>query len=157
MNRWQKGEASIERLLAAGELQGVIGAQADGQPWIAKARRVLVSAAGLCETDPESAYVLAYDAARFACTALLAHQGLRPTSTGGHYAIDVAVREQFGGSFEEFGGLRRQRNELEYQFVSDSVSTEDASRAVRLADSLVDTAEQILPHLGHFSTGRRPG
>jgi hypothetical protein len=157
MTRWQKGEATIERLLAAGELQSVTGANADGQPWITKARRVLTSAAGLCETDPESAYLLAYDAARFACAALLTHQGLRATSAGGHYAIDVAVREQFGGPFEEFGGLRRQRNELAYQFVTDSVSSADASRAVSLSKKLVDTAEQMLPHLGLFSTGRGGG
>lgn len=154
MTRWRKGEASIERLLASGELQSLTGTHADGQPWIARARRVLVSAGGLCEVDPESAYVLAYDGARFACAALLAHQGLRATSTGGHYAIDVAVREQFGGPFEEFGGLRRQRNELEYQLVTDTVSPQDASRAVSLASELVDTAEQMLPHLGLFSTGR---
>jgi hypothetical protein len=28
------------------------------------------------------------DAVRFACTALLAHQGLRPTSKCGHYAVE---------------------------------------------------------------------
>jgi hypothetical protein len=153
MTRWRKGEASIERLLAAGELQSVTGARADGQPRIAKARRVLVSAAGLRDSDPESAYVLAYDAARFACAALLTHQGLRATSAGGHYAIDVAVREQFSGPFEDFGGLRRQRNELEYQLVTDVVSSTDASRAIDLANKLVNTAEQMLPHLGLFSTG----
>jgi hypothetical protein len=78
VSRWLKGEATIERLLADGELQTVTGAQADGQPWIAKARRTSASAAELTDTDPDSAYVLAYDAARFACLALLTHQGLRP-------------------------------------------------------------------------------
>jgi hypothetical protein len=128
-----------------------------GQPWIAKARRVLVSATGLRDSDPESAYVLAYDAARFACAALLTHQGLRATSSGGHYAIDVAVREQFGGPFEDFGGLRRQRNELEYQLITDTVSSTDANRAIDLANKIVNTAEQMLPHLGIFSTGHSGG
>ena len=130
------------------------GGQADGQPWIAKARRTLASAADLAGRDPDSAYVLAYDAARFACTALLNHQGLRPTTTGGHYAVDVAIREQFGGPFEQFGGMRRQRNELEYRFAIESVTSSDADHAVTLATQLVDTAERVLPHLGLFGVSR---
>ncbi|MGH3874039.1 MAG: hypothetical protein ACRDSR_21485 [Pseudonocardiaceae bacterium] len=47
--------------------------------------------------DPESAFVLAYDAARFVGEALLAQQGLRTTQTGGHLAVSDAVRTQFGG------------------------------------------------------------
>lgn len=136
MSRWQRGEATIERLLANSELELVIGAQADGGPWIAKARHTLISAAELSDTDPDSGYVLAYDAARFACTALLTHQGLRPTTTGGHYVIDVAVREQFGGPFQQFGGLRRQRNELEYPtFATENLKPDDADAAVTLASS----------------------
>jgi hypothetical protein len=44
MSRSSKGEATIERLLADGEPQSVTGAQADGQPWIARARRTCASA-----------------------------------------------------------------------------------------------------------------
>jgi phage tail tape-measure protein len=36
--------------------------------------------------------VLAYDAARQACVALLAQQGLRPTTAGGHYAVEEIIR-----------------------------------------------------------------
>ena len=35
-------------------------------------------------------------AARQACVALLAQQGLRPTTAGGHYAVEEAIRAQFG-------------------------------------------------------------
>jgi hypothetical protein len=38
-------------------------------------------------SDAYSAYVLGYDAARFAFIALLAQQGLRATSSGGHYVV----------------------------------------------------------------------
>ncbi|MGH3501427.1 MAG: hypothetical protein ACRDQA_11155 [Nocardioidaceae bacterium] len=155
MSRWHRGEASIERLIAGDELKPVTGTQADGQPWIARARRTLTSAAELADTDPDSAYVLAYDAARFACTALLTHQGLRPTTTGGHYAIDVAVRDQFGGPFHQFGGLRRQRNELEYPaLATENLTPADAAGAVTLATQLIDTAQQLLPNLGLFTTNR---
>jgi hypothetical protein len=80
MKRWQRGEATIERLIAGGELQTVTGAAADGAPWLAKARRTLATAAGAVDTDPDSAFTLAYDAARFACVALLGQQGLRSTT-----------------------------------------------------------------------------
>src|SRR5215469_13677707 len=106
MTRWQRGEADMERLLAEGDLQSLIGAAADGAQWLSKARRTLSTATGAAEADPDSAFTLAYDAARFACTALLAQQGLRPTTRGGHYAVEVAVREQFSGKFSQFGALR---------------------------------------------------
>jgi hypothetical protein len=100
-----------------------------GQPFLDKARRVLTTATGLVATDPESAYVLAYDAARHAATALLAHQGLRTTSKGGHYAVDLALRAQFGAGFRSFSALRRRRNELEYPEVGAAV--EDSHLRVR--------------------------
>jgi hypothetical protein len=150
MTRWQRGEATIEQMLKDGELQALTGIELDGRRWIAKARQTLVAAHSIAKVDPDSAYVLAYDAARFACVALLAHQGLRPTTTGGHYAVDLAIRAQFGGPFEQFGGLRRQRNVLEYKFVTDSVTSDDANEAVKLAGGLIDAAEQMLPHLGLF-------
>jgi len=46
-----------------------------------QARKTAATAAGLVSTDAYSAYVLAYDAARFACIALLAQQGLRATTS----------------------------------------------------------------------------
>jgi hypothetical protein len=73
----------------------------------------LETAAAVVDDDPESAFVLAYDAARFVGDALLAQQGLRPTQVGGHLAVSDAVRAQFGGPFVALNSLRR-RNELEY-------------------------------------------
>lgn len=62
MTRWQRGEADIERMLAGGELQALTGAAADGEQWLAKARRTLSTAAGAVRADPDSAFTLAYDA-----------------------------------------------------------------------------------------------
>ncbi len=59
------------------------------------ARRHVESARALVESDNAGAYALAYDAARKSATALLAHQGLRPTSAGGHIVVVEAVRAQF--------------------------------------------------------------
>lgn len=69
--------------------------------------------------------------------------------------MDVAVRKQFGGPFNDFGGLRRQRNELEYSTLGTEVfRDDDAEDAIAQAGELIDTAEQMLPHLGFFRSGQ---
>jgi hypothetical protein len=152
MTRWRRGGAEIERMLAGGELQALTGAAADGEQRLSKARRTLSTATGAADSDPDSAFTLAYDAARFACTALLAQQGLRPTSRGGHYAVEIAIRSQFGPTFDRYGGLRRQRNDIEYPVITGArLMPADARSAIAVATELIDAAEQLLPHLGIFS------
>jgi HEPN domain-containing protein len=103
------------------------------------------------ERDPDSAFVLAYDAARQALTALLAHQGLRPTTKGGHYAVEQAARAQFGPGFRQFGALRRRRNELEYpERPDDDATIEEATEAVNDAQAIITAAEGLLDQLGLF-------
>lgn len=65
MSRWARGSAEIEALLAKRHLERVTGTRADGGPWLAKAGQRLDTAAAVVIDDPESAFVLAYDAARF--------------------------------------------------------------------------------------------
>src|ERR1700730_15225356 len=102
-------------------------------------------------TDPASGCTLAYDGARFACMALLAHQGLRPTTRGGHLAVEETVRAQFGEAFKPFRDLRLRRNELEYPVYPDeSVEAVEANAAVDAARGIVSGAEGMLSHLGMF-------
>jgi hypothetical protein len=151
VSRWRNGEADVERLLAARDLDRVTGAQADGVAWVDKARRTLDTARAIAADDPESAFVLAYDAARHACTGLLAHQGLRPTTKGGHYTVEQAVRAQFGEAFKPFAALRRRRNELEYPaFPGERIESDETDQAVADAVALVDAADALLPNLGLF-------
>ena len=152
MPRWARGEAEIEQLLARGELERVSGAAADGTPLLEQARKTAATAAGLVSSDPYSAYVLAYDAARFACIALLVQQGLRATTSGGHYAVEQAVRAQFGDGFRPFGILRRRRNELEYPHLpADTATSEEAEQAAGTAHGLITAAGSLLPQLAFFS------
>ncbi len=95
MARWKRGEAEVEALIAAGDLQKLTGDAGNGERLLEKAAVTLVTARAAIERDPDSAFVLAYDAARQALTALLAHEGLRPTAKGGDYAVEQAVRAQF--------------------------------------------------------------
>lgn len=81
MSHWPRGEAEIERLIASNQLQQVAGGQANGEHLLESAARTVATASEIAHDDPDSAYVLAYDAARYAATALLAQQGLRPTTS----------------------------------------------------------------------------
>ncbi len=66
MAKRARGEAEVEQLIARGELERVTGAAADGTPLLEQAQKTATTAAGLVFSDAYSAYVLAYDAARFA-------------------------------------------------------------------------------------------
>jgi hypothetical protein len=146
--RWARGEDVIERLVRDGFLQRVSGAQASGEAWLERARRTVATGASVAHIDPASAYTLAYDGARFACAAVLAQQGLRATSRGGHLAVQEAIVAQFGDPFKPFRDLRIRRNELEYPAYADEmVEVEEATEAMRAAGSIVAAAERLLPHL----------
>jgi HEPN domain-containing protein len=149
--RWSTGEATVERLLAAGHVERVQGAQADGASWLDRARRGLEAARVLAESAPDSSVVLAYDAARQACVALLAQQGLRPTTAGGHYVVEEVLRAQFGPALRAFGGLRRRRNELEYPlYPTEQASAAEAAETLKTAGEIIDAAAKLIPGLGFF-------
>lgn len=151
MGRWKRGESEVEALLAAGELQKLTVAAANGERLLEKATVTLTTARSAAETDPDSAFVLAYDAARQALTSLLAHQGLRSTTKGGHYAVEQAVRAQFGSGFRQFGALRRRRNELEYpERPGDDATRDEAREAIENAEAIVTAAQGLLDQLGLF-------
>jgi HEPN domain-containing protein len=157
MPRWQRGEAEVEQLVRRRELEYVTGTAADGAPLLAQARRTAATAASLVRADAYSAYVLAYDAARFACNALLAQQGMRATTEGGHYAVERAVRTQFGEGFRPFADLRRRRNELEYpRLPADTATADEAQQAVEVAERLIAAADKLLGQLSFFAQPGRP-
>jgi hypothetical protein len=148
---WQSGRHEIVAALRAGELQQVTGGQAAGDGWITQARRKYETAQLISDADPESAYVTAYDAARFALVGVLAQQGLRATQKGGHLAVEQAVRAQFGPSFATFSTLRRRRAELEYPtYPGEKVEEEELLDALRTVEEIIDGAAQLLPHLSIF-------
>lgn len=149
--RWTQGEATVHQLIRERRLQQIIGAEADGSVWTARATRTLKAAQTVVDVDPDSAYVLAYDAARQACTALLVHQGLRPTTDGGHYVVEEVIRAQFGDLLRRFGTLRRRRNELEYLTLSgDRADADEAAAAIDDARTIIQAVERLLPNVALF-------
>ena len=151
MARWSRGESEVSALLDAGDLQKLTGEAANGERLLEKAAVTLTTARSAIERDPDSAFVLAYDAASQALTGLLAHQGLRPTTKGGHYAVERAARAQFGPGFRQFGALRRRRNELEYpERPDDDATSDEASEAVKNAQTIITAAAGLIEQLGLF-------
>lgn len=141
----------MEQLVARRELDRVVGSQVDGRWWVVEARQTLEAARKLAPDHPRNAYGLAYEAVRYACTGLLAQQGLRPTTDGGHIAVERAMRAQFGSGFAEFGGLRRRRHEIQYPLTpGEPVDDAEIDKALVDAMKLVDAAEALLPELGLF-------
>lgn len=123
---------------------------------IATARRHIESATTSAGSDPEGALALAYDAARTTATALLGHQGLRPTSAGGHIAVVEAINTQFPGveGLKSIDRLRRRRNQAEYPDPRDydPVTKDEVDDAIAAASACVNAAEKLLdvPQLGLF-------
>lgn len=108
LGRWPTGEHRILDLLSRGALERVPGDPRYTRDLIDRAGVKLRSAKVLAGADPETAYIVAYDAARFLLTALLAAQGLRPKASpeGGHRTVQDAIDAQFPGRFRFFGRMR---------------------------------------------------
>ena len=124
---WEPGRDKIERLLSNGELERVTPDTAVARRLLADATKHLDTAApGLAATDPSGAYQLAYDAFRKSAVALLAAQGLRATSRGGHIAVQDAITAQFGATVRTFKSFSRiRRADLRIELESPRQFTDD--------------------------------
>lgn len=147
---WERGRADIERLLTDGELERVTRSDEVASRLVADADAHIGLASKGIEDDPAGALQLSYDATRKASAALLAVQGLRATTRGGHIAVIDAVKAQFNdrGGMEVFGRLhplRRRRNRTEYPDLdSPGVNEDDARQALDTARAAVDAAKRLI-------------
>ena len=116
---WERGRERVDELLARGELEEVTASEALADRLVREADKHLTAAGQIVAIDEAGAYQLAYDVARKACAALLAQQGLRATTRGGHVAVQDTVQAQFGGrggmaAFGPIPRMRRKRAASEY-------------------------------------------
>ncbi len=148
MARWRKGEEQVTRLIEQQQLQRVVADPEIASALLASARRHVESARGTVDSDPEAAYTLAYDATRKSATALLAHQGLRPTTAGGHIAVVDVMRAQFPGvpGLISLDRLRRRRNQAEYPDPKgyDPITAAEANEVTEAAAKCISSAERLL-------------
>lgn len=112
------GRDRIDRLLRSKSLERVSPDERLAHHLLDEAVRHLGTAPTvLAAGDLSGSYQLAYDALRKAATALLAVQGLRATSRGGHVAVQEAMGAMYGDSvpaFRSFNRIRRARHSFEY-------------------------------------------
>lgn len=147
---WQRGRSDIARLIRDGELDRVAPSDAVAARLLADAEAHIALASKGIEDDPAGALQLSYDASRKASAALLAAQGLRSTTKGGHIAVVDAVKAQFNdrGGMEVFGrlhALRRRRNRTEYPDLdSPGVNEDDARQALDTARAVVDASRRLI-------------
>mgnify|MGYP003450628347 FL=1 len=148
---WAKGKPVVDRLVSEGRLEFITGSAADGSELIASSEQLLESARRESTQNAEAAFILAYDCARKAATALLAQQGLRATSAGHHAAVEAVVRAQFGGPFNEFGTLRRRRAEIEYpRYPGDQVLQSEVDTAIADAAAILAAAVEVRSDLTFY-------
>lgn len=145
MSAWKRGAATIRALLTQGDIEQVAASVELANRLLRDAETNLASAELVRHQDPGGAVQLGYDAARKAATSLLAAQGLRATSAGGHVAVQRAVVAQFGDSFQPFARMRRRRHAQEYPNIDSPPPTEgDALEMIAFAHSAIEAARQIL-------------
>lgn len=146
------GEEKVSRLIADGEIEQVRPDQDLADLLMDDAERHLATSALVSEADPAGAYQLAYDAARKACSALLAVQGLRATSRGGHIAIRDVVLAQFGRGpgtvLRQFDAMRRRRKDAEYpQDPGDVIDADEVEATLPRSRAIVEFARAVLPNV----------
>lgn len=151
---WPRGRDEILALLDHEELTQVVADPALAEHLLAAASRHLVSAETLCDSDPELAYAALYDAIRKAMSAMLQAQGLRPTSAGGHVAVQRAIQAQFGASMgallRPVNRIRTTRHAVQYPDVETYVDADQVRADLPAAVALVNAATQAVAHLPVF-------
>lgn len=152
--RWAEGAAGIESMIEAGEVEQVAPSKAHAQRLLAEAERHLVSAEMVADVDPPMAYDSLYAAARKALAAVLAKQGLRATSRGGHLAAQHAIEAQLGRMrhvVRAFNRLRITRNEADYPSEEHPpLSPADVREDLPAAADIVDAMKKLVPRVGPF-------
>lgn len=152
MIRWEQGRAEVDDLLTNRRLERATANPEHARRILTQARRHVSSASALRESDLELAFSAAYDAARKALTALLAAQGLRPTSAGGHVAVYQSALAQFhspmGRTIKPFDWMRRTRNDTEYPSAdTPTIEAEDLDEAVLAATAILELSERLIEQL----------
>jgi len=98
--------------------------------------------------DLVAAHLVAYDAIRKSCAALLVSYGLRATSRGGHYALfecAAALSSDLQDYFPDLDILRRQRDAYEYPTFAGNEPTKF------LVEQVIEMARTVLAFVKNSS------
>lgn len=138
-------------MLDRGELTRVTADPAMAHRLVEDARRHLISAERIADSDPSLAYAAIHDAVRKSLSAMLQAQGLRPTTKGGHLAVQHAIRAQFevsmGALLRPVDRIRVTRHATEYPDASTWVDEDAAQDDLPAAQAIVEAAAKAIEHL----------
>lgn len=141
-------------MIRDGELDKVAPSRGHADRLLAEAERHLASAEAMADLDPPMAYDSLYAAARKALAAVLAVQGLRATSRGGHVAVQHAIEAQLGRMrhvIKSFSRLRITRNEADYPSEEHPpLAATDVREDLPAASDIVDAMRRLAPRMGPF-------
>ncbi len=141
----------LHALIETGRLERLSAAASDGEHHLASARAVLASAQRELHHNPETAYVLAYDAARRAAAGVLAQHGLRARGGAHHVTTAEAVVALHGSPYEYLDTMRARRNQMEYPLMPGAgPDYEEGEEALRWAASIVEAAAQEMPAIERY-------
>ncbi|WP_454850779.1 HEPN domain-containing protein [Promicromonospora soli] len=152
MLRWEQGRDKIETLLRDRHIERVSPSREQANFLLDQARRHIATAGAQAEADPALAYSALYDAARKSLVAILANEGLRPTSAGGHIATYDAVAAQLvpplGSQLSGFHRMRRMRNSNEYpNFDEPNAEAQDVFDDLPEAEAIIAIANRVLDQM----------
>lgn len=101
-----------------------------------------------------SAYANLWDAVRKALSAPLQAQGLRPTRTGGHIAVEHAAVAQFTGAMgtllRPVPRMRSTRNDTDYPDPDTQIEPDLVLDDLAKARDIVAACHKVMPHLTVF-------
>lgn len=136
------------------ELTQVVADAELAERLLATARQHLRSVKLLAADDPYLAYAALHDAVRKALAALLQTQGLRATTTGGHLAVQRAVKAQFGATMgailRPVDRIRTARHDAEYPTEGTWFDEDTVMDDLPKAQAVVEAAAKSLPILSPF-------
>ena len=145
-------QIDFKDLVDSGQLKRESGAGADQvNRLISRAKKDLVSAQKLLESDQAAAMDLVYKAYFHAANALLRRNGLRPGPVRQHLGVLTATERLLGKDqsafIATFDRLRKRRNEFEYQGIFEMGAT-DLKLAFDAASEFVRLVDQQLTRAG---------
>ncbi|HKY47885.1 MAG TPA: HEPN domain-containing protein [Acidimicrobiia bacterium] len=137
---------TIDDLVRDGSFEAVPADPASARRILDEARRHVAAARQIATLDPSGAYVLSYDAARKAVSAVLLAGGYRAMSVPGAHAATARAAFSFGASeveqnrLRQLDQMRRHRNRSEYGVRS--FSAQETEGAIDLAEWIIEFAHQ---------------
>ena len=154
MSPWDKGHAEVEQLIQEGKLQKIPPTTFDEQT-LRIPRNHLNSAENSVDHDLDGSYTLVYDAMRKSLVAVLAVQGLRATSKGGHVVIYECLRAQLSPEADNllraYDRMRRSRNNVEYPPVgAEGITADEVLDDIKTVREALPTIEHLLEVLPVF-------